>query len=260
MTRMLPVVCLLLAPALAGADVWDVQAQNDNTDATENELVHGSDQLHDLGVLPGPDADWYRLSQQAYSSYEIVVDATSGDIGGTSSPLLAVDRVAAGTTTVIQTSESVGTGPSRSLRFRNTGGTTIDTERIRITTTACGTTCGADDVYRIRAYDTTYAIPRFNNSATQTTVLMIQNPTNAPVGVIVYFWDTAGTLLLTHVPPAPLAPKSLYVLQTQPILPGAAGAITISNLAPFGRLAGKAVALEPATGFSFDTLMTPIPH
>src|SRR5687768_10450890 len=73
---------LALASApVAMADVWDIQTENDNTVDTENELVHGSDQLHDLGQIGGAaDQDWYRLSQKPFSSYEIVVDSTSGDV------------------------------------------------------------------------------------------------------------------------------------------------------------------------------------
>ena len=49
----------LVSGRAALADVWDVQTQNDNTVATENELVHGSDQLHDLGAIgPNADEDW----------------------------------------------------------------------------------------------------------------------------------------------------------------------------------------------------------
>jgi hypothetical protein len=43
--------------------MWDIQTQNDNSSATENELVMGSDGLHDLGGPPLPDQDWYALSQ-----------------------------------------------------------------------------------------------------------------------------------------------------------------------------------------------------
>ena len=95
-------LALGMVAAGAQADVWDVQTQNDNTPASENELVHGSDQLHDLGALPGPaaDNDWYQISQKPFSSYEVVVDATSGDIGTG----LVVTRTDAGGTTVLQTS------------------------------------------------------------------------------------------------------------------------------------------------------------
>ena len=38
---------------------------------------------------------------------------------------------------------------------------------------------------------------------------------------------------------------------------GSSGSITISNNARYGDLTGKAVSVEPATGFTFDTLMVP---
>jgi hypothetical protein len=45
-----------------------------------------------------------------------------------------------------------------------------------------------------------------------------------------------------------------------PALAGASGAVTIVHDAPFGALAGKAVALEPASGFSFDSPMLSRPR
>ncbi|HET9315327.1 MAG TPA: hypothetical protein VFQ51_07030 [Vicinamibacteria bacterium] len=41
-----------------------------------------------------------------------------------------------------------------------------------------------------------------------------------------------------------------------PELDGVNGSITIASDAPCGTLVGKAVALEPTTGFSFDSPMT----
>ena len=42
-----------------------------------------------------------------------------------------------------------------------------------------------------------------------------------------------------------------------PGLAGQSGTVTIASNAPYGALAGKVVALEPATGFSFDS---PLPY
>ena len=53
----------------------------------------------------------------------------------------------------------------------------------------------ADDVYRIRAYETTYSVPRFNNAGTQTTVLILQNPAAYPISGNIYFWSTSGALV-----------------------------------------------------------------
>jgi hypothetical protein len=45
-----------------------------------------------------------------------------------------------------------------------------------------------------------------------------------------------------------------------PALAGHSGSAQIAQLGGYAALAGKAVALEPATGFTFDTLVTPVPR
>jgi hypothetical protein len=238
------------------ADVWDVQTDNDNDNTTENELMQGSDQLHDLGALPGPlaDQDWFRLSQKSYSSYEVVADATSGDIGST----LNLDRIASDGSTVVQSSAAVGVGFSRSLRWANTSGAAVDDQFVRVVSGACTTDCGPDDVYRIRFYETTEAVPRFNNAGSQVTVLLLQNPTNYAINGTVYFWGSAGNLIGPST--FTLNARQLLVLNTATVAPGAGGALTIAHNGRYGDLAGKTVALEPATGFSFDSPMVPRLH
>jgi hypothetical protein len=51
----------------------------------------------------------------------------------------------------------------------------------------------------------------------------------------------------------------VLVLDTSTIAPDASGSVTVAHDAPFGGLVGKAVALEPSTGFSFDTPLEPRP-
>jgi hypothetical protein len=113
-------------------------------------------------------------------------------------------------------------------------------------------------VYRLRAYETTYAVPRFNNSASQTTVLLVQNPSSYTIAGNVYFWNVAGGLLATQ--PFSVAAKGLFGLGTGSVVPGQSGTITLASDGRYGDLAGKTVALEPATGFSFDSPMVPRPH
>jgi hypothetical protein len=36
--------------------------------------------------------------------------------------------------------------------------------------------------------------------------------------------------------------------------------VQIAHVGGYGALSGKAVSLEPSTGFTFDTAMTPIAH
>jgi hypothetical protein len=249
-------LALGLAFAVAGparADVWDIQTQNDNTVATENELVHGSDQLHDLGALPGPlpDEDWFRMRQRSYSSYEVVADGTSGDIART----LSLDRIAPDGSTVLQASAPIGLGFSRSLRFANVTGAAVTNEYIRVRSGQCTTGCGPDDVYRVRFSETTYAIPRFNNSGGQVTVLMLQNPSDYTISGAVYFWNPPGALIATA--PFTLAPRQLLALATQIPAPGVSGSMTIAHDGSYGDLAGRAVSLDPSTGLSFDHPMVP---
>jgi hypothetical protein len=70
-----------------------------------------------------------------------------------------------------------------------------------------------------------------------------------------YFWNPTGGL--EHTEPFSANAHSLYTLNLSsiPILVGKSGTVTVSHNARYGELVGKAVALEPATGFSFDTAM-----
>jgi uncharacterized repeat protein (TIGR01451 family) len=223
----------------------------------DGELSHGTNEVYDLAAGPGPvaDEDVFRINQKPFSSYEVVVDATSGDIGTGAGPLL--ERLAADGTTVIQTATAVGTGPSRSLRWRNTSSSEVEGETVRVRSASCGTDCGPDDVYRIRAYETTFSIPRFNNAGTQVTVLVLQNPTDEAVSGEIYFRTTAG--ILAGARAFSLSPKATLVLNTATVsgVGGASGSVIVAHDGHYGGLAGKTVALEPATGFSFDSALEP---
>ena len=153
---------LVACAGLARADVFDTAPTNDNASGTtKNELIHGSDQTHDLASIPGlpsptPDVDWYRISQKPYASYEIVVDTASSAIG----PTLALELIGSDGTTVLASSAPVSTlGFSRSLRWHNGATLTpptspIDNQYIRVKSGQCTTGCTGDDVYRIRVLET----------------------------------------------------------------------------------------------------------
>jgi hypothetical protein len=210
------------------------------------------DPLSDLAVAP----DIYRVYQAPFSSYEAVLDGVTGD--APAPPLL--QRIASDNVTVLQNAIVSGPGGSHRLSWQNLTPGAISGQTLRVGGAGCTTACGADDVYRIRFYDTTYSLARFNNSATQVTVLAIQNPTDSAVAARALFWSPIGNLLLAR--PLTLSPHGLAVLNTASIaeLEGSSGSITITSDAPYGVLMGKAVALEPATGFSFDDMMRPRPH
>jgi hypothetical protein len=253
----------ITANATVAGDAPDPQPSNDSFGAdtlvkrvADTELVHGSRLAADLAaVIPGliPDEeDPYRIHQAPYRSYEVVVDGTSGDIGTGSGPLL--ELVASDGVTVLQGSLPAGAGSSRSLRIENASDTAVDDQWVRVRSAGC-TLCAQSAVYRLRAYDTTYRIPRFNNSATQVTVLAIQNPTGDTVTGHAQFWSAAGALLASQ--PFSVPARGEFVLNTATVsgLAGQSGSVSVSHDAPYGALYGKAVAVEPATGFTFDTPM-----
>ena len=217
--------------------------------SARDELIHDSRETRDLDSI----SRFWRISQKARSSYEVIVDAITGDIGANGPELL---RVANDGTTVLQTGTSATGGSSQSLRFENTDTTNHDAEFIRVHSLGCVADCDTSDTFRIRAYETTYRMSRFNNSATQVSVVVIANPTAQPVnGTIWFYQGSTGTFLASQA--VFIAPQGTFVLNTSTIVAGQAGSATFSNDAPYGALTGKAVAVEPATGFTFDTAMVP---
>jgi hypothetical protein len=254
----------LLGLSLAGpasADVWDIQFDNDDSNETDNQLLHGTIQTHDLGARPGPtaDQDWFLMPQKMFASYEIILDGVSGDVGASG---LALHRIASDGFTVVQTDTPamMGTPPySRALRWGNAN---PQTEFIRVSGALCGTACGSDDVYTIRARETTVNLARFNNSGSQVTVLLIQNVTERPVNAVFYYWGAGGGnyLFASELPNLP--PKGLHVFSSNsaPALAGQSGHITITHDGGYGGLVAKAVALEPSTGFTFDTPGVYVPY
>jgi hypothetical protein len=89
-------------------------------------------------------------------------------------------------------------------------------------------------------------------------VLLLQNPAVYAITGVVFFWSGTGTLISNS--PFYVAEKALFSLNTAAVAPGVAGSITITQNGRYGDLQGKSVALEPATGFSFDTPMVYRPH
>jgi hypothetical protein len=239
-------------------DIWDLTG-NDGSAATRSEIAPGALQVHDMeGVGAIADQDWFRLSQKPYSSYEVLVDGLTGGLApvpitvpGTE---LGVHLVRQGGAVV----PSMGLGSSGSARvlyFRNESAAPINDEYIRVSNAACLAACTANEQYRIRLFDTTYGVPRFNNSATQITILIVQNTSDRNVYMNAFFFDANGTFLGVHSRDIPAFGAATINTTTVPGVAGQSGSIIVQNDGRYGVLTGKAVALEPATGFTFDTLM-----
>lgn len=250
---------LSLPASSASADVWDLQTDNDDVYQTDNELTHGTIQQHDLGARPGPvaDQDWYLIPQRAYSSYEVIIDGVSGDLGNG----IRLSRYEQGGNTVLQESgPATGVdGQSRAIRWSNPTGSFVR-ELIRVGDGPCLWTCGPEDVYTIRSRDTTIGISRWNASGGQTTVLQTQNVSERTVFANFFYWSASGSLLQQGTLSLPPRQLNVWNVANFAALAGQSGHITIAHDGGYGALNVKAVALEPSTGFTFDTPGTYIPY
>jgi hypothetical protein len=261
-------VAAFLTASVATPDVWDLGTDNDNDAGSDNEIVHGLDQVHDLAARNGgtvEDADFYAFRHGQGRSYEILVDGITGAAAGAGG--LTVQLLLADGTTVDQDSVAASSfGMARSLRTFTTlppsSGTGEMTLFVRVSNPACALTCGANDEYRIRAYDSTLTLPRFNNSNGQTTVLILQNPTHRQVLGSARAMSNGGADLGQFsfaISPYGTSVTSLATVSGG-LLSNQSGSLFISHNAGYGTLAGKGVALEPATGFTFDTAVESIPY
>jgi hypothetical protein len=266
MTRTNVCLSLALGLALVGArsasatDYWDLGSSTDSGSSTDNDLIHGTSQQHDLQANAGPfpDQDWYGVTSSPRSSFEAVIDSTGGDLNLTSPDF---QRLAFDQTTVLQSSEPAG-GHGVALRWQNASSTGF-TNYLVAQSVSCGITCGAEDQYHIRFYETTVSVPRFNNASGQVTVLIIQYAATQlfrNIAGTVFFYNAVGAVVGSTT--FTLGENGVFVLNTATV-PGAAGvggAIKIAHDGSYGSLAVKSVALEPATGFSFDSPGLYIPH
>jgi hypothetical protein len=257
---------LALGAAAARADVWDLGTDADNDTGSDNEIVHGLSQVHDMAARGGGtilDADFYTFRLPNSRSYEIRVDGFTGDTSGTTTP--DVSLLASDGTTVVALAEPVTSfGVAKSLRVASTtmGGTGFTSYYVLVANPACGLTCTGTDEYRIRAFDTTLALPRYNNTGGQVTVLVLQNPTNRSVNFLAGAFSNGGAFQGAFG--AIIAPYATSIVNLASVNTGqlnnTSGSLVIRNDGPYQGLAGKAVSVEPATGFTFDTLLVPAPQ
>jgi hypothetical protein len=263
----------VLPPAYARADdPWESNGEGitDDDSGTRNQLVHGGKQTHDAqgtGVNGSvPDFDFTRVATRVRHSYEARISGSASTLtNGTCAECVQFDRVnAAGT--ILQASTAIDgttTGIRSSHQVLRWLGTANQQEFVRVRGLNAFPT-NANDKYDIEFFDTTYFGPRFNQSGGQVTVLLIQNANKdiTPTSVTgnIHFYNAAGTLLATVALSVPADGIQVVSTAAIPALAGQSGAVTIAHTGGYGALAGKAVALEPATGFSFDTPFEPIPH
>ena len=249
----LALVAAHVAGAGARADDWDAGTDHDGSASTDNVVAHGAEQVHDLAQqATGPDRDYYLVTSRAFSSYEMVFDGLTGDLD---LDFDSVERLNATGGLVLQVADNVA--GNLSMRWQQGSGPIV--HLVRMGTNTCDNVCQSTDTYRVRFYDTTYTVPRFNNSATQTTVLFVQNTVAGPCTVTQHYFSPSGGLIASSGP-ATLNARTSLVTDTADIVPGVAGSIRVTHNCGYGGLSGKAISVEPSTGFAFDTAMVPRPR
>lgn len=232
------------AGALAVQDAGVTILDDDLPVTAERQLAHG---VTFTGSFDGASVqNRFAVDDPPLASYEVVADAISADVR----PLVMQLYDGSGTPVAMGMPSTLG----GTVRLRYFSNAIPNLTRYLVVTSGGCATCGPDDVYRIRAYETTGRVARFNNVGDQATVLILQNPTDALALGRIYFWSASGVRLAETDLQVPA--HGTQVLSTSSLVPGKTGSITVTNTLPYGELRGKAVALEPATGFSFDSPMT----
>ena len=247
-------VALALGSQTAVAeDDWDLGSNTDNSSATENLLVHGSQQRHDLQALVAglvADADWYRILAKANRSYEVRLFEVTSDVNMEASRF---QRIGSDGTTVRQSGSQLVSGIGYNFALRWTQ-LTDELEFIRVTGLTSNTSTAR---YSISFRETTLYCPRFNNSGTQTSVLILQgsNPDiSTTCSYRAVFVDEGATVITSYSGSVDANDVDVVSLSGISALVGKKGGAFVAHNCGYGGVKAKLVALEPATGFSFDTV------
>lgn len=228
---------------------------SDDTVGTFVESLHGRTRTHDLQDFGGPDIDYSFVQEVANHSYEATVMNTALRFSSapTSGKVTMNRSDATGTILTPGTPLNVYDG-AFAVRWIATESTY---KYIRVAGFAG---LAADSIYDFQLRETTYSIPRWNNSGTQVTIFLIANTKSVPVNGIIFFYNADGTLLTQQSLTVPA--NGLRAVDTSSVagLAGQSGSAQIAHEGGYGALTGKAVSLEPSTGFTFDTAMTPIAY
>jgi hypothetical protein len=258
MSRRIGIALLAAAVCVpeALADDWDVLFFFDNGASTGNVLLHGSEQVHDLRHMfeTTPEADAYRVTSRAFSSYQMVVDGQTGELDLASSGL---QRLNATGGLVLENALVSDAGRVLSLQWQQGAGAVE--HRVRVQGAACGTSCTEADTYRIRFYDTTYTLPHFDSSGGRSTVVRVQNATERGCAVTLHFLAASGALLATSGPTTVPA-RGVLVRDAAEAVGSGSGSVRVTHTCGYGGLSGKAVTFEPAAGVASDTPLVPRPH
>ena len=252
-------IAVFTLPGVAHAhDKWEAGGGTfcaDDVAPNCNQLIHGQPQTHDLEGAIGADLDFMAVETRARRSYEVrAFNSNQAWTGLGTVNTSIVDRVNAAGTVLTAGFAPDTPGPSsigtwNAVRWVGAADQR-DFIRVRSNLVVAST---ANDQYDVELLETTYFVPRWNASGGQVTVFLVQNTTTGTVGGTLFLYNAAGALLHSEPLSVPRDGLQIFTTATLGALTGLSGHAQIAHLGGWGALSVKSVALEPATGFSFDT-------
>lgn len=197
------------------------------------------------------DADWIRLLLGANRSYEVIISVRNLLSGGFNTLNASLQRYNSTGATLLQNSQTAWFDTLRTLQWRSTED---GVQLLRVLGT--NTMTAFDSSYSLSMRESTLFCPRYNNSGTQLSVLIMQNTSDLPCDFSAHFFNEAGTLVGTGTGTYPVSGTAVVAGASVAGVSGTRGSVRIAHTCGLGGVAAKAVAVEPATGFTFDTVCT----
>ena len=245
-------LCLAFSSPVMAKDAFEDGPGDNLPTTTTNEL--NVDQVHDLEAIGGvADKDCAIYTERGKRSYEVRAWSESGEIDFLNQPVAI--------SFFTDTGGSLGTaaGFSRAgavARWINTLAPDFAASNRACVSTG-QTHLTANAKYRFEFRETTLFCPRYNNSGTQSSVLMIQmaRGTGSTCNVEAHFFNQDnGQIVGTYS--STLTQNNMLVVPAAGVtgVAGTRGHARIAHTCGNGGLKAKLVALEPSTGFSFDTI------
>jgi hypothetical protein len=277
--RTLPVLLAALASA-APSSAADPYEPDNISSLFETLAIHGARQSRDLEGTG--DVDYVLVDAVPRRSYEASVD-TAGYFTaeltrrGADNGLQQTGsgRTINSTRSATGILSSWSSHASSVLNWIESGEPADRARFLRVDANGAAHTA-ASSQYTLQLRETTLYCPRYNNTGGQATVLVVQRVgvqesgenTNGCVWTADFYdsgYNVFGHPLNGSFTGSPsfsnsLAQNGMFVVATSVVAPGTSGSIQIAHTCGYGRVQAKAVSVEPATGFTFDTTCLPRPE
>jgi hypothetical protein len=275
--RPLAVLLVTLSATVTPSFAADPYEPDNDAALTLALASHGARQARDLEGTG--DRDYVQVDAVPRRSYEVSVSTAglftalltrrgTGDVQQQAGEGLAFNTVRGATGSLSSWSQH----SSSVMNWIESGDPASRTRFVRVDANGL-THTAADSQYTLQLRETTLYCPRYNNTGGQVTVLIVQTAGPQESGENLNgctwnadFYDRSydvfghtlnGTFVGSNAFQTGLAANGMVVVTTTAVTAATSGSIQIAHTCGYGKVQAKAVALEPATGFTFDTPCSP---